>query len=176
MAANKVLLVFASVNVVGDHTYFKLIAHWLTDAGKSQLQALAQSQQTVFNDTQLPESLITVFTGWLKTQTAESITVSERCSVHITACEQPNEYLLQLYHSESVNEWDPETLRDKLKLTAREAEILMWIARGKTNKEIGLILTTSPRTVNKHLEHIFEKLGVTTRAAAVAAALQTDSH
>jgi DNA-binding CsgD family transcriptional regulator len=48
----------------------------------------------------------------------------------------------------------------------------MWISRGKTNKEIGIILDTSPRTVNKHLEHIFEKLGVSTRAAAVAMALE----
>jgi DNA-binding CsgD family transcriptional regulator len=48
----------------------------------------------------------------------------------------------------------------------------MWISRGKTNRDIGTILTTSPRTVNKHLEHIFEKLGVGTRSAAVTVALQ----
>jgi len=48
----------------------------------------------------------------------------------------------------------------------------MWISRGKTNKEVGLILDSSHRTVNKHLEHIFEKLGVATRAAAVAMVLQ----
>jgi DNA-binding CsgD family transcriptional regulator len=64
--------------------------------------------------------------------------------------------------------WDVDSLRANMKLTTREAEILMWIARGKTNKEVGLILGSSPRTVNKHLEHIFEKLGVATRAAAVA--------
>ena len=52
----------------------------------------------------------------------------------------------------------------------------MWISRGKTNKEIGLILDTSPRTVNKHLEHIFEKLGVVTRAAAVSIAMQRTSN
>jgi len=54
----------------------------------------------------------------------------------------------------------------------REAEILMWISRGKTNKDVGLILGSSPRTINKHLEHIFEKLGVATRAAAVSMVLQ----
>ena len=48
----------------------------------------------------------------------------------------------------------------------------MWISRGKTNKEIGMILGNSPRTINKHLEHIFEKLGVVTRAAAVTMVLQ----
>ena len=55
-----------------------------------------------------------------------------------------------------------------LGLTFKEAEVLMWISRGKTNREIGLILGNSPRTVNKHMEHIFEKLGVATRSAAIA--------
>ncbi|MNS96410.1 Alkaline phosphatase synthesis transcriptional regulatory protein PhoP [compost metagenome] len=55
-------------------------------------------------------------------------------------------------------------------LTPRETEVLSWLAKGKTNRDIGEILGTSPRTVNKHLEHIFEKLGVETRAAAAALA------
>lgn len=53
-------------------------------------------------------------------------------------------------------------------LTPRELEVLAWIARGKTNRDIAEILGMSPRTVNKHLEHIFVKLGVETRAAAAA--------
>jgi DNA-binding NarL/FixJ family response regulator len=55
-------------------------------------------------------------------------------------------------------------------LTPREAEVLSWVAKGKTNRDIGDILGMSPRTVNKHLEHVFEKLGVETRAAAAALA------
>ena len=55
-------------------------------------------------------------------------------------------------------------------LTPRETEVLSWLAKGKTNRDIGDILGVSPRTVNKHLEHIFEKLGVETRAAAAALA------
>jgi DNA-binding response OmpR family regulator/DNA-binding CsgD family transcriptional regulator len=55
-------------------------------------------------------------------------------------------------------------------LTARETEVLSWLAKGKTNRDIAEILGMSPRTVNKHLEHIFEKLGVETRAAAAALA------
>ena len=55
-------------------------------------------------------------------------------------------------------------------LTARETEVLSWIAKGKTNRDVGEILGLSHRTVNKHLEHIFEKLGVETRAAAAALA------
>ncbi len=57
-------------------------------------------------------------------------------------------------------------------LTPREAEVLAWLAKGKTNRDIGDILGLSPRTVNKHLEHIYEKLGVETRTAAVAVAGQ----
>ena len=57
-------------------------------------------------------------------------------------------------------------------LTAREAEVLSWIAKGKTNRDIGDILGISSRTVNKHLEHVFEKLGVETRAAAAALAIR----
>lgn len=55
-------------------------------------------------------------------------------------------------------------------LTPRETEVLSWLAKGKTNRDIADILGMSPRTVNKHLEHIFEKLGVETRTAAVALA------
>lgn len=53
-------------------------------------------------------------------------------------------------------------------LTPRETEVLGWLAKGKTNRDIAQILGMSPRTVNKHLEHVFEKLGVETRAAAAA--------
>ena len=55
-------------------------------------------------------------------------------------------------------------------LTDREAEILAWVARGKTNREIAGLLVVSPHTVRKHLEHAFKKLRVHTRTAAVARA------
>ena len=67
---------------------------------------------------------------------------------------------------------DAATLRDRLPLTQRESEVLYWIAQGKTNREIGEILEMSPRTVNKHLETVFPKLGVENRTAAAAAALK----
>lgn len=56
-------------------------------------------------------------------------------------------------------------------LTRREGEVLAWVGRGKTNREISVILGTSPRTVQKHIEHIFQKLGVETRTAAAAKVL-----
>ena len=54
------------------------------------------------------------------------------------------------------------------RLTPRELDVLAWLAKGKTNRDIADILGMSPRTVNKHLEHIFVKLGVETRSAAAA--------
>jgi DNA-binding response OmpR family regulator/DNA-binding CsgD family transcriptional regulator len=64
------------------------------------------------------------------------------------------------------------TLRRQFALTAREAEVLLWIAQGKSNRDIGDILGLSPRTVNKHLEQIYQKLGVENRASAAIAALR----
>lgn len=64
-----------------------------------------------------------------------------------------------------------ESLIAAFRLTQREAEVLYWVTLGKTSKDIGDILGSSPRTVNKHLEHVFEKLGVETRTAAANLAL-----
>ncbi|MCA1737485.1 MAG: helix-turn-helix transcriptional regulator, partial [Actinobacteria bacterium] len=57
-------------------------------------------------------------------------------------------------------------------LTHREAEVLLWIARGKANNEVASALYISPSTVKKHLEHIYEKLGVESRTEAIARALE----
>lgn len=57
-------------------------------------------------------------------------------------------------------------------LTHREAEVLLWVSYGKTNRTISEILGISPRTVNKHLEQIFKKMGVETRAGATALAVR----
>lgn len=64
-----------------------------------------------------------------------------------------------------------EALISAFRLTRREAEVLHWLTLGKTNRDIADILGGSPRTVNKHLEHIFEKLGVETRTAAATLAV-----
>jgi DNA-binding CsgD family transcriptional regulator len=62
------------------------------------------------------------------------------------------------------------SLESKYGLTSREAEVLGWVAAGKTSRDIADILGMSARTVDKHLEHVFVKLGVETRAAAAAIA------
>lgn len=56
-------------------------------------------------------------------------------------------------------------------LTRREGEVMHWLACGKTDAEIAALLSISPRTVQKHLEHVYVKLGVETRTAAVMRAL-----
>jgi DNA-binding NarL/FixJ family response regulator len=83
----------------------------------------------------------------------------------------PDEYLLRLL--EGNVEDDRTLLRRKLTVTEREAEVLLWIARGKSNRDIAEILDLSPRTVNKHLEQIYAKLGVENRASAAALAVRT---
>lgn len=62
----------------------------------------------------------------------------------------------------------------KFGLTFREATLLEWAAAGKTNKDIALILGISRRTVEKHLERIYEKLGVKTKIAALAMIMKTE--
>lgn len=57
-------------------------------------------------------------------------------------------------------------LRRRLPITAREADVLFWLARGKSNRDIGEILDLSPRTITKHLEGIYARLGVENRTAA----------
>lgn len=65
---------------------------------------------------------------------------------------------------------DPASL-ERFGLSRREAEVLAWLADGKTNAEIAAILGTQPRTVGKHLERVYQKLGVETRTAAAKVVL-----
>ena len=64
-----------------------------------------------------------------------------------------------------------DVLRDAFALTAKEAEVLLWVAQGKINRDIADIVGCSPATVKKHMERIHAKLGVETRTAAAAMAL-----
>jgi DNA-binding response OmpR family regulator len=82
----------------------------------------------------------------------------------------PDEFLFRLTETSAGGE--QQLLQQELALTAREAEVLLWISRGKSNRDIGEILQISPRTVNKHLEQIFDKLGVENRASAAAQAVR----
>ena len=152
---------------------------WLSPTAKTLITEMMSLSKPIAIDDFLPEPIL----SWSKARislenemhkdTNEEFQTSTGLCVKLASCQDSNEFLL-LIKKDSQN-WDLPSLKDALGLTLREVEILMWISRGKTNKEIGQILQSSHRTVNKHLEHIFEKLGVGTRAAAVAIVQQRAS-
>ena len=145
---------------------------WLTPAAKELLDDFIRHHK-LSNQAAVGEQLPKPIFSWFKQHSqapSEEFRSSTGISIIMEPCQHAGEYLLLI--KKCAGEWNLESLKDSLGLTFREAEILMWISRGKTNKEVGLILDSSHRTVNKHLEHIFEKLGVATRAAAVAMVLQ----
>jgi len=86
----------------------------------------------------------------------------------------PNEFLLRLAKESSTNQ--PAEFSSELGLTTREGEVLSWLSKGKTNRDIAQILGLSPRTVDKHLEQIYAKLGVENRTAAAAIATNAASR
>lgn len=81
----------------------------------------------------------------------------------------PNEFLLRLAKDSGAGL--PQEFSRDLGLTSREGEVLSWLSKGKTNRDIAQILGLSPRTVDKHLEQIYSKLGVENRTAAAAMAV-----
>jgi DNA-binding NarL/FixJ family response regulator len=85
----------------------------------------------------------------------------------------PNEFLLRLAKESTASV--PAEFSKELGLTSREGEVLTWLSKGKSNRDIAQILGLSPRTVDKHLEQIYAKLGVENRTAAAAIAVNA-SH
>jgi DNA-binding response OmpR family regulator/DNA-binding CsgD family transcriptional regulator len=98
--------------------------------------------------------------------------LSTELSVEMLNLIDGKEYLLRLTPAHKPAD-DTQSLKQQFAVTGREADVLMWIANGKTNREIGQILEMSPRTVNKHLEQIFKKLGVENRTSAAAIAIRS---
>lgn len=84
--------------------------------------------------------------------------------------DRPGEALFKITEAGEASK--VELLLRQTGLTRREAEVLLWVSYGKTNRTVSEILGISPRTVNKHLEQVFRKLGVETRAAATAIAVR----
>lgn len=90
--------------------------------------------------------------------------------VHRFAEQGRSDFVLLLLEEKRAAAGPSELMR--LGLTAREAEVLYWIAQGKSNPDIATILGAAVRTVHKHVENIFRKLGLETRNAATIAALE----
>ncbi|WP_455211041.1 DNA-binding response regulator [Kaarinaea lacus] len=142
---------------------------WSTDSSREFLSKIEQDA------TWLENTLNTQIRSWLshKPEKNSSLTIKglERSiQLRYVGRLSADEHLLRF-----VND-DEETIRSSLRehfqLTDREAEVLFWIAKGKTNREIAQILAMSPRTVNKHLEQIYRKLEVDNRTSAAAVCLE----
>ncbi|WP_321858033.1 response regulator transcription factor [Burkholderia cenocepacia] len=123
----------------------------------------------------LPAPLRAWFIDWLA-RGAQGDAVHEfssgqiRRSASATRGPEPGEWIVVLKERDDTVHCN--ALAERFGLTLREAEVLLWVSHGKTNRDIGDILGIAPRTVNKHLEHLFRKLHVETRAGAAAAAIK----
>jgi DNA-binding response OmpR family regulator len=132
---------------------------WATPLARSWLAGVCGA------DHRLPEALL----RWLAIGEGGAPNLSLQGNGQRLAFSKLGQRRLLVQRHEAVPE--PDALMRLLPLTVREAEVLYWVALGKTNPEIAGVLDMSPRTVNKHLEHIFTKLGVETRTAAATVAL-----
>ncbi len=126
-------------------------------------------------ETWLAAEFSTQLVTWLATAPASGQTLSLQglaypLAVKLVACEPGQPPLLKLLDGQQPS--GDARLMSALLLTRRESQVLYWLANGKTNREIAEILTMSPRTVNKHLEQVFPKLGVENRTAAAARAIR----
>jgi DNA-binding response OmpR family regulator/DNA-binding CsgD family transcriptional regulator len=111
--------------------------------------------------------------GGAKTPASASFPNNEALRLQYMGNAGPNEVLLRLAKDPSAT--IPAEFSRELGLTSREGEVLSWLSKGKTNRDIAQILGLSPRTVDKHLEQIYAKLGVENRTAAAAIAVNA-SH
>ncbi|MGB0445575.1 MAG: response regulator, partial [Porticoccaceae bacterium] len=128
---------------------------WSTPNTHSLLAGYGADQQWI------SDILPTYIAPWLESGALEPLLIddlSQPLLVKTMDKELSEERLLVMEPANKPKEED--LLREKFELTPRESEVLVWISRGKTNQEIAMILDFSPRTVNKHLEQIFRKLGV----------------
>lgn len=119
--------------------------------------------------TKLPSALA----QWMDGGGSEPFAIEERgsrLSVRRFSESSVSETVVMLLE-EKVDLAGPEPLL-KLGLTPREAEVLFWLTQGKSSPEIGAILGTAPNTVKKHVQNIFQKLGVENRTAAAMRALE----
>lgn len=141
-----------------------------------QVYELLKAAGAISESTQLGSSTNHQLRDWLshKPETGRQLSLTglqQAFSLEILSLMDGKEYLLRLNKGHEP-EQDTLALKQQFSVTGREADVLLWIANGKTNREIGQILEMSPRTVNKHLEQIFKKLGVENRTSAAAAALK----
>lgn len=109
---------------------------------------------------------------WLSSNTSQNLIINcfETPFEVFYERQQEDKHLLHIV--ENKEKKTAKCLQDNLPVTKRESEVLYWVSYGKTSWEISQILEMSPRTVNKHLEQIFKKLGVDNRTSAAAISIR----
>lgn len=135
---------------------------WTTPAAQRVLDGFSPDKRTAL------QSLLAELIVEASQRTVTVILGAERFDVTLVGEAGSAEHMFRIALSREGREGD--MLRDAFGLTPREADVLLWTARGKSNKDMSEILNISARTVNKHLEQIFVKIGVENRASAAAAA------
>jgi DNA-binding NarL/FixJ family response regulator len=147
---------------------------WLTPLAAATIERLCPGWTP--RDLRLPEPIAAM----IRRLQGPDVPPGAQASIHIGDSLVECTFLRQaggrewLFRLTEKREGDAERiLAERHGLTSREAEVLVWISRGKQNREISEILKISPRTVNKHLEQVFEKMGVENRASATAIAVAT---
>lgn len=147
---------------------------WQTPLAK-QLLAKYFPDQTIAHSRQSPVPLLNWLTN-IQNHLDEPenimplVIIQARNRLTFTLAESENDEQWVILLREESDEAQIEALKNIFNLTSRESEVLFWATKGKTSRDIGDILGSSPRTVNKHLEHVFVKLGVETRTAAASMA------
>jgi DNA-binding NarL/FixJ family response regulator len=145
---------------------------WATPQAQRLLsQTLTEDGDDVALPDPIPQWLEQVQKGKTatKTTTIVSFPGDEQLRLQYMGKLGANEFLLRLAKDTSADM--PAEFSSELGLTTREGEVLSWLSKGKTNRDIAQILGLSPRTVDKHLEQIYSKLGVENRTAAAAIAV-----
>eukprot|EP00752_Nemacystus_decipiens_P018876 g16932.t1 len=130
------------------------------------------------NDTWLEQTFSPSIAKWLANNPEASSRLplnapAEKIELTILQHRDAEEALCKISTTTDEEHEGPQKLQDTLGLTKRESEVLYWLAQGKTNKEIAEILEIGARTVDKHLEQMFPKLGVENRTSAAGVAIRT---
>lgn len=117
-------------------------------------------------------TLASLIEDWLVTGTAVDLKINCFSQTMNIAYERQQQKMHLLRIVQNKVQKKAEDLKNSLPITKRESEVLYWVSYGKTSWEISQILEMSPRTVNKHLEQIFKKLGVDNRTSAAAISIR----
>jgi DNA-binding response OmpR family regulator/DNA-binding CsgD family transcriptional regulator len=140
---------------------------WATPQAQKLLSTTAPAQ--TLSPGSLQDWLQVIETGIADAKTPPP-SLNDQFRLQFIAKLGPNEFLLRI--AKDSGPVTPAQFSKELGLTAREGEVLSWLSKGKSNRDIAEILGLSPRTVDKHLEQIYAKLGVENRTAAAAIAVQ----